>query len=112
MDYKIKTALNRVMTLLEEEETVQNYKEAEQKIRHHKITRLEEDIEAAQKNSVHLNHYGKQKAYERSKQTIDELYQQLEMDDSVRYYRESLKEADELLHYVAQRIEHAVNEEE
>lgn len=113
MEKAIKDALQHCLTELAHNTVVMQYKEAKDAVqRDDAIRHLEKEIEFGQKKAVQLNYYEKKRALAHQNKNIDDLYHQMDDNQNVQRFREQLYEANDLLHYIANRLENAVNKEE
>lgn len=112
MDDKLQYEFDQLLSIIQEQTAYKEFIEAKEKIQTSDIQTLLNDIEMAQKNSVHFNHYHKDKAYQQNEGHIDRLYQQLNTHDMVCQYRDSLYEANDLLHYITTTLEEGINKED
>ncbi|MGX7199551.1 YlbF family regulator [Enterococcus nangangensis] len=104
--------LQQLTTKLGENELITRYQSlAKQVAEHQKLQALEEEIKAAQKNAVNFEHYEKPAAAKAERARADQLTTEFNNHPLVIAYRESLYEANELLHYLTRLIEEQVNRE-
>lgn len=104
--------LQQLTTKLGENELITRYQSlAKQVAEHQKLQALEEEIKAAQKNAVNFEHYEKPAAAKAERVRADQLTAEFNNHPLVIAYRESLYEANELLHYLTRLIEEQVNRE-
>ncbi|MHC5228858.1 YlbF/YmcA family competence regulator [Enterococcus sp. LJL99] len=112
VDEEINKELSRLLSLIGEDEVIIRYKELEKKIKENeKLTKLVEEIKAAQKDAVQFAHYGKPEAEKEAISRADALTQQFDDHPLVIAYREQLIEANDLLQYITDRIQYRINEE-
>ncbi|SJZ97697.1 Cell fate regulator YmcA, YheA/YmcA/DUF963 family (controls sporulation, competence, biofilm development) [Pilibacter termitis] len=113
MEQTVEQALVRVLALLEKNENILEYKEAEQLINlHPQLSKLEQQLKNANQSVVQFSHYGLKNAEEQKKQEAEALSVTFEQAPLVALYRERLRDADELLQEIFSKIEESVNQDE
>lgn len=111
-DKKIEAELEKLLQLLEQNETIKRYKEIEQRVNNNeKLTQLVEEIKAAQKDAVQFAHYGKPEAEKEAIKHADELTAQFDEHPLVVAYREQLAEANDLLQHITTMIQRGINDQ-
>ncbi|MBP2099948.1 YlbF family regulator [Enterococcus rivorum] len=109
---KINYELERLLALIEENETIQQYKKLEVKVqKNEKLTALVEQIKQAQKDAVQFAHYNKPEAEREALKLADQLTKEFDEHPLVIAYREQLVEANDLLQHITDQIQYKVNEE-
>lgn len=108
----IQQELEKLLALLDQEESIKRYKELEARIAdNERLQALVEEIKVAQKEAVNFAHYGKPEAEQEAIRRADELTQVFDEHPLVLAYREALVEANDLVQYVTRLIETRMNEE-
>ncbi|MBL1225804.1 YlbF family regulator [Enterococcus sp. BWR-S5] len=109
-DKNIEAELDKLLQLLDQNETIQRYKEIEQRVNNNeKLTQLVEEIKQAQKDAVQFAHYGKPEAEKEAIKRADELTAQFDEHPLVIAYREQLAEANDLLQHITAMIQRGIN---
>ncbi|MBL1229896.1 YlbF family regulator [Enterococcus sp. BWB1-3] len=111
-DENIDAELEKLLELLEQNETIQQYKRIEQRVKNNeKLAQLVEEIKRAQKDAVQFAHYGKPVAEQEALKRADELTAQFDEHPLVVAYREQLKEANDLLQHITAMIQRGINDQ-
>lgn len=109
---ELRTAVDRLLELLADHPVIKAYKEIEARVaENERLTAIEEQIKAAQKDAVNFAHYGKPEAEKAAIAQADELKRSYDQQPLVIAYRERLYEANDLVQYVTEAIQRQVNEE-
>lgn len=107
---KIASELTTLKQLLAHHSVVQDFQEIQRRaLDNPKLQALEEAIKQAQKDMVQYDHYQKPEAYQAARHTYETLTKEYDTHPIVVAYRETLQEADELLHYVTSEIQKQMN---
>lgn len=110
-DAVIQARLDKLVGGIKAHSTIQKYKElAERVANNQQLTELVEAIKDAQKDAVQYAHYGKPEAERAALAQADALTAEFEAHPLVLAYREQLKEANDLLQYITNRIQSEVNQ--
>lgn len=110
MEKEVQQSLTKVQQSLQQQPVTQHYQQMKKIIANRQdLAQLLVTIEDEQKEVIKLGHYDKPQAAKWMNQQVDQHHQDLNEDIDVQSYRESLYEANDLLHYVTERIETAVN---
>lgn len=108
---EVQQALEELLDLLSEHETIRAFKKIQAKARNNQhLKELEEAIKAAQKDAVQFAHYHKPEAEKAAVLRINELNKEYAEHPLVVAYREKLIEADDLLQYVTKQLQRQVNQ--
>lgn len=111
-DKNIEAELEKLLQLLDQNETIKRYKEIEERVNNNeKLTQLVEDIKEAQKDAVQFAHYGKPEAEKEAIKRADELTAQFDEHPLVLAYREQLAEANDLLQHITAMIQRGINDQ-
>jgi len=103
---------NELAKMLAETEEVDFFKKAEASINQNdKVQRLIQQIKLLQKESVNLQHYQKQEAYQENEGKIDELMNQLDEIPIVQEFKQSQVDVNDLLQYISITISNRVTDE-
>lgn len=107
---EIKKALLQLTDLLAENDTIRRFQKLQAQIAQHEgLKLLTEELKKAQKDAVQYAHYGKPEAERQAVRRADELKAQFDTHPLVSAYRESLAEANDLLHHLTDLIQDQVN---
>lgn len=110
-DPEVKVALDKLLTLLGENETIQDFKSIQERAQNNPhLQELEAQIKAAQKEAVQFAHYDKPEAEKQAVARIEALTKEYDSHPLVVSYREKLWDANELLHYVTDKLQKQVNQ--
>lgn len=111
-DKNIEAELDKLLEMLDQNETIQRYKQIEQRVKNNKkLTQLVEEIKQAQKDAVQFAHYGKPTAEQEAIKRADELTAQFDEHPLVVAYREQLSEANDLLQHITAMIQRGINDQ-
>jgi len=103
---------NELAKMLAETEEVDFFKKAEASInQNEKVQKLITQIKLLQKESVNLQHYQKQEAYQENEGKIDELMNQLDGIPIVQEFKQSQVDVNDLLQYISMTISNRVTDE-
>lgn len=109
---KINLELQKLLKMIEENETIQQYKKLEARIqKNEKLTNLVEEIKRAQKDAVQFAHYNKPEAEKEALKLANQLTAEFDEHPLVVAYRERLIEANDLLQHITDQIQYKVNNE-
>ncbi len=108
---EVQQALDQLLALLAEHDTIKEFKQIQTKARQNKhLKELEEAIKAAQKDAVQFAHYGKPEAEKEAITRINALNKAYAEHPLVVAYREKLIEANDLLQHVTTSLQRQVNQ--
>ncbi|HIY58946.1 MAG TPA: YlbF family regulator [Candidatus Tetragenococcus pullicola] len=108
---EVKAALDKLLDLLGENEVIQEFKAIQQRASDNvHLQELEEQIKVAQKEAVQYAHYEKPEAEKQAIARINALTKEYDEHPLVIAYREKLWDANELLHYVTEKVQKQVNQ--
>ncbi|MCO6017343.1 hypothetical protein CKN86_12475 [Carnobacterium divergens] len=106
LDEATKETLEKLTQLLQENETIQNYQQIEEKAQNHAhLNTLIEQIKIKQKEAVAFNHYGKPEAEKVAIRESEQLTREFNEHIVVTSYQDSLIEADDLLQQLVGTIQ-------
>jgi cell fate (sporulation/competence/biofilm development) regulator YmcA (YheA/YmcA/DUF963 family) len=110
MDKELDKALNELIAKINQDVSIQEYKETRKLAKNDReLSLLSEKIEEAQKDIVRLKHYGKIVAAEHKEAELQELWEEYNSNPLVMDYRNSLFEANDLLQFVTKKITEDIN---
>lgn len=108
---EVAAALNQVVTLLQNNPLIQEYKEITKKVEAHpSLFDLTESIKVAQKEAVRFAHYGKPEAEKVALKEAQRLTTLFDQHPLVIRYREVLTETNDLLQYLTKKFEREFND--
>lgn len=108
----VQEELATLITLLKAKEEIVCYQKAERSVEENVwIQEMVDKIKQKQKELVNFEYYEKPQAYQKVKQELDHLNNELENSLSVHAYRDALWEANEIVQLLFQRLQAAVEEE-
>jgi cell fate (sporulation/competence/biofilm development) regulator YmcA (YheA/YmcA/DUF963 family) len=112
MEEPIRQELDQLLSLIDQDAVIQHYKALEDRAQNNQnLTKLIEEIKAAQKDAVRFAHYGKPEAEKTAIKQADAKTQEFNEHPLVVAYREQLIEANDLVQHVTEMIQHQINEE-
>lgn len=111
IDNQINQKLRQLLESLSEDEGIQRYKKLEEKIKQNeKLAQLEEEIKKAQQEAVQFAHYEKPMAEQAAIQRAAQLKEAFDSHPLVIAYREQLRESNDFLQYITEKIQYQFNE--
>lgn len=111
-DDNISRELEKLLALIEENETIQQYKQLATKVQKNAtLTALVEQIKQAQKDAVQFAHYNKPEAEKEALKRANQLTKEFDEHPLVVAYRAYLVDANDLLQHITNQIQYKVNEE-
>lgn len=112
MNREIDEKLEEITHFIGEVDCVKNFRAVEKRINENaQIKEWTVELEQAQKDAVLYKRIDKKKAAEIADHTADQLNEKINNHPLVVSYRNQLKDVDDLLQYITQRIENEVNME-
>ncbi|MDR1567154.1 MAG: YlbF family regulator [Streptococcaceae bacterium] len=111
LDEKIKARLSDLTTYLSDFEEIVAFKAVAKKLEdNEQIKQWTAELERAQKDAVLYQRIDKKSAAKIANQKADELNEQINQHPLVISYRKELKDVNDLLHYIAEKLEFEINQ--
>lgn len=107
---RIAKELDQLITMLTNKEEIIRYKELEKHVHENEwINNTIEKIKMKQKELVQFEHYDKPQAHEKALDELAALNQQLDENITVKAYRASLEEANEIVQFIFEKIQDGID---
>ena len=111
IDKQVNEELDSLIALLQKREEITHYQEVETQIESNdSVNDLVSQIKEKQKELVHLQHYEKPVAYQKSLKELEKLYILLNENISVQAYQEALFEANETIQMIFMNIREEISD--
>ncbi len=110
IEKQVDEELDKLIALLQKKEEIIRYQQMEKEVQENDwLDELVETIKDKQRDLVNFEHYEKPEAYQATLKELDRLNKELDENITVKAYKDSLWEANEVVQLLFSKIEAAAN---
>lgn len=110
IEKKVDEELDKLIALLQKKEEIIRYQQMEKEVQENDwLDELVETIKDKQRDLVNFEYYEKPEAYQATLKELDRLNKELDENITVKAYKDSLWEANEVVQLLFSKIEAAAN---